>query len=500
MWYRVVSILFTLFIPTLAWATAETLWLHQGCTFNGTGSAYNCAASDGAAGAWNSMANVVMNASDETAGQLDPGDTLKVCGNFTTAERATSNYQLFFTVSGSSSNPITVDGDCSGSGGSTTTDFHGGTSTLYGIGTGLRTDITIKNVTIHDFTSRGLFLYADASADITIDKRITIQDSTITNIRGVGVICVDSRGQHITMTRLTVSACGSDGFHHGGSFFTVQNTSISQISLDSGNDGDGIQTNGDSNGNLYQDNSINMTSVDSKYCIINEGITAGDSVIVRRNVCLRNITDTVGSGFRIEAVGTGTEIYANSIRGGELGIHLTTNSGATKVYGNLIYGQTHEGISIGGASAGSVIVNNNTVVGSGRDGILNSNTGGVVASFTNNIISGAVGDCLDKRAANIEQYNIFYNCGNAVANSNVPTSVGTGTLTTNPLLISTYATSGGSPARQSGISTQPYCIDVRGLACPSSQPDRGSYQSGAGSLAPDRSPATRGLAPARSQR
>lgn len=47
--------------PSLAWANGETLYVRPAgtCANNGNGSAYGCAASAGAAGAWNGLINIV---------------------------------------------------------------------------------------------------------------------------------------------------------------------------------------------------------------------------------------------------------------------------------------------------------------------------------------------------------------------------------------------------------------------------------------------------------
>lgn len=465
-----------LLAPSLAWATAETLYVRPSadCATNGNGRAYACATVGGGTGAWSKLSNVLMNATDETVGQLDPGDTLKVCGNFVVADRKTANYHLFFTVSGTSGNVITVEGDCTAEGGSATADFYGGTSTLYGTGTDLQHDITLRHLVIHEFASRGLLLYNNATTDEVLDKHLTVEDVTIRDIRGAGKIGLDARGRFITITRVTIARVGDDAIHHAGHHLTVQDSTISGVSLDSGNSGDGIQATGESDGNQFLNNTIDMTSVDSKYCIIDEGITDLGSVIVRGNRCTRNAEDVVGSGFRIQSVGTATSISQNTVIGGELGIQFTSNTGTAVMYGNLIYAQSHDCINVGGTGAGSVVVSNNTCANPKRNGIQNNNTGGVVATFTNNLLVGGT-TCLDKRAANTESYNVLFGCVTLVSNSGTPTTTGTGDLLSNPLLTQTYQLGPGSPARRAGTAITP-CIDVRGTAC-MSPPDIGAYQS-----------------------
>lgn len=470
-------------IPSLTWAAAETLYVRPvaDCSFNGDGSAYACAASGGAPGAWSKHSNIIMNSSDETAGQLDPGDTLKVCGSFRVADRTTANYQIFFTVSGAANNLITVDGDCSANGGSATADFNGGTSTLYGFGSDSQTHLTIKNLVIHDFTSRGMLLYGDTITDITIAKHITIEDVTIRDIRGSNRIGVDARGRYITLTRMTVANVGGDAIYQGGGHhFIVQDATISGVSLDTGNGGDGVQMGDEVGGSVIRDSHINMTSVDSKYCGISSGVTDGGLVSFTGNTCVRNSTDTVGSGFYVE---NPAMIRSNSVTGGLHGIQCASPAGnLCEIVGNLIINANSRGI-ITGSTTTVVRVLNNTVIGATECIHLGANNAGIIAS--NNICQGQTTG-INKEltgGAPVDTYNLFYQIsGNNLVVNGTPTAPGTGSLlATNPLFVvaSDYRTRASSPARRAGTPSG-YCIDARGRACYPDRPDIGAYQATSG--------------------
>jgi len=93
-------------------AHAANLYLKDGCTFNGTGTAPGCAASGGASGAWNSVDNAYTGWSAVCAA----GDTLFIRARDDAAETIASNNNddrrwhggLRAPCSGSSGNPVTI--------------------------------------------------------------------------------------------------------------------------------------------------------------------------------------------------------------------------------------------------------------------------------------------------------------------------------------------------------------------------------------------------------
>lgn len=461
---------------------AETLYIRPSadCANSGDGSAYACAASGGAPGAWRGMAAVVFNAAD-TAGQVDAGDTLKTCGSFTTADRMDATNHLYISVSGAVGSRITVTGDCSADGGSSTSDWDGGTSTARGINTDVNTDITVKNLVIHDFTSRGALLYSHGTNDIVLPKRVTLEDLTIYTIRGASAICVDGRGKFITISNVIVRDCGTDAVFQKGSNFTVEDSTISEVSMDNVNGGDGIQIDGDQDGSIIRRNSIDMTSVDSKYCILTNGNTDSGSVFIEDNTCLRSLTAMVGIGIDVDTVsGSDSRIVRNTVTGGLYAIQVNEQSGG-KVYivGNVLITPSENCFRLSGAGSGNIFVQFNTCINPVSDGTQVDSDSPTI-TIRGNIFTGGL-FCIDKRSANTEAYNILYGCGTAaVANSGVQTTTGTGTSTSDPSLVSStdYRTRGGSIARRAALFPG-FCHDVRGRPC-WSPPDIGAYQATSG--------------------
>ena len=94
------------------------------CVNNGNGTAYGCAATPGAVGAWIGTTQALYNGG---AGTVQTGDTLRVCGTFT-EEDSTTNAALTAQTPGS-----ILDGDCTGSGGSAQATLNSAGSDNYGI-------------------------------------------------------------------------------------------------------------------------------------------------------------------------------------------------------------------------------------------------------------------------------------------------------------------------------------------------------------------------------
>ncbi len=108
------GLLLCLGLESVAWASGETLYVRPtgACANNGDGTAYGCAASGGAAGAYIGFTNILTAATD-TVAKVDPGDTLYVCGAHT----------LMWTIptrSGTLGLEIIADGRCPSDAGSIT--------------------------------------------------------------------------------------------------------------------------------------------------------------------------------------------------------------------------------------------------------------------------------------------------------------------------------------------------------------------------------------------
>lgn len=483
-----------LFLPIDAWGASETLYVRPtaACANNGDGTAYGCAASGGAPGAWRGFASLLFSGTDETAGRIDPGDYVYVCGTFLAADVQQAGTMLNVAAMGVNTIRITYDGNCTSSGGLSVATLDGENVTTNGLYTAQRTLFTFQNMVVQNYTSKGAFLYTNSVSDVPLDKQIILSNITISSIRGAAAICLDARGKNITLTGLVISTCGSDGIWQNGTGFTVRNSQVSGISIDAGNAGDGLQMSGEVDGALIEDNTIDMTQVDSKYCGLVQGTTDNGSIIVQRNTCLRLQTQTVGSGWRFDEL-TNLTFRANKTIGGQYNVQANLLAvGNYQIYGNTTQTPSERCINIGGVGAGIAAVYNNTCVGAVTWGIMVDNTGGATVTLRNNIVSGGGALCINKRAANTETHNVLYNCTNAVGNSDVPGTADGTDILSNPLLISStdLRTAATSPARQAGAWWGNSCTDVRGRPCFPGQIDIGAYQASSGDQATTRSAAS----------
>lgn len=475
-----------LLFATAAWVQSETLYVRANadCAISGDGTAYDCATSPGTAGAWRGMASVTFNAVD-TAGQIDAGDTLKTCGNFNSTDRAFSLRHLLVSVSGAVGSPITITGDCSGDGGNTVSDWDGDADTQRGIDIKFNAHIVIRDIVLHDFTQRGAILYDDSVTDIPLSKYVTLRNMTIHSIRGASAICVDGRGRFITLSAIVIRNCGTDAVHQKGANFLIEDSVIAEVSMDNSNSGDGVQIDSDQDGSIVRRNQIDMTSVDSKYCVIANGNTDSGTVVIDSNKCLRSLTATVGIGILVDTVaGSNAFIRKNTVIGGVYSIQVNEQSGGTAhVYGNLVLSPATNCFRFSGAGSGNIFTRFNTCYAPASNGTqVDSDSPSLVMSH--NIFYGGL-VCINKRTSDVEYNNILYGCQNtAVANSGTPTTPGTGTLTSDPLLTREFLLQSTSPARRAGIPHAD-CLDVRGRPC-WNPPDIGAYQATSGDPAAPR--------------
>ena len=464
-----------------AQATTEDLFVRPSadCVNNGDGKSYACAATAGGPGAWRGFASQLYSGTDETPGRIDPGDTVHVCGNFVAGDaQSTPNIMINAAASGlANTATITYDGNCTVYGGTAEADISGSSTIVNGFYTAQRSFFTLKNVYIHHMRQKGILLFSSASGDVTLDKQILIQDVRVSDITGLTTPpCMDSRGQNITVRRVHVSYCGSDGFFHMGKNYLIEDSSTDHISSDGLNAGDSMQTSGEVGGLIIRRNHFDQSFVDSKYCMISESYTDTGVITMEDNVCIRKTTDTVGSGMYVDSKpGMTLNIRRNQFTGGLNGIQVTYQSGTVNIIANQIVSPSQDGILLGGVDVGgTTIVRNNTIITPGRYGISQSNTS-VTATLQNNIVVGPATACISRQTSNTEDHNDLYNCTTAVLIAGVAGATGAGTITTNPQFLSGgYVPSNTSPCRGAGFNWGSF-TDVRGRAN-SVPPDIGAYQ------------------------
>ena len=462
-------------------ATVEHLFVRPtaDCPINGNGLSYGCAAAVGGSGAWSGLFSMLFSGTDETVGRIDPGDTVHVCGLFTSSDKYQTTAMINSAVAGANSSKTTYDGDCTAYGGASLATLDGGGTVSLGLYTAQRANYEFANLIVRNFSSRGAKIYASAAGEESIFKGVTIRDSIIESIRGSSSICIDTRGTDISILRTKIASCGSDGIYNGGGQrMNVIDNVITRISLDILNGGDGIQFNENVSGSLVENNDIDMTFQDSKYCIHGNALTGSGTLTIRLNNCKRLVTHSIGSGITIQsAAGYTLNILSNRVVGGLYNYQIFNQDGTTNLIGNFGLTPSSDGIRLGGTTGvGPTNVYNNTLLMNVQNGIQQDNPN-AVTTIKNNIIVGGV-DCIDRRSGNVEDYNITWACDNPLSVAGSPGSLGANSQNTNPFLnknnAEDYFPLLNSPALGSGVAVTG-CVDVIGKACPTT-PDVGAYQ------------------------
>jgi hypothetical protein len=468
-------LLLLLLMPTLAFANGESLYVRA------VGGSYGSENGTSHANAWDGFLNIVYNAVN-TAGQVDPGDTLYICGAHTAQ-------QLEIYQDGTSPLPIDINFGCPGDPGSIVP-----TSQNYAV------YIEASWIKVHGGTvGRGSLgtISIPTNGGITTDvSGVEIYNMTIGECLNTVSECLGFYGEDVNIHDNVFTDSKNDVIHgYGGKRATIKNNTFARIAIGSVDDGDGIHLSITTDGSLIEGNTIDHTDVDVKYCIVVSSAVTPGVTTIRNNTCLRRATDTVGSGIRADA---GARIERNTITGGRYGVQCANATTVQcDIVGNLIRSASEAGV-ITGATTDVAKIINNTIIGTATGISVGVNNAGV--QIRNNILQGLTTgiDKVPAGGAPIDTHNLFYQIsGNNLIVNGTPTAPGTGSLlATNPLFVGStdYRTQGASPVRRAGIPTSVRCIDVRGRRC-WVPPDIGAYQATSGdpagprTLAADRTPA-----------
>lgn len=361
------------------------------CTFSGDGTAYACAASGGAAGAWRTFTPSGI----QTVGA---GDTVKTCGNFTTADvdTGTAMLQGTFTNAG-----VKVDGDCSADGGSSRSIWNGGGTHARGFDSGASgaASVEIRNIDFTGFTAYAILGQGTGSdnwiiEDISCDGYVTtnqciaqgsgetgwsVIDSTFTNCYND---CI-SANSPMTLTRLTGRKWSTG---------TVTGDFVESIS-------------DDCDGWVITDLDLQSTK-DIKQAIILNSCTGAVNVTLTggRFVKIGQSTDTslgLVNLFFDGPSGTVTvkRVYASGGR-----INLFVSGGASLNVESSVFGPATNTNIHCGTSTPSCIVQNNTINGAGASSAaLEMQAPGAGALAVNNAIVGTRG--INRGASGVETNN-----------------------------------------------------------------------------------------------
>lgn len=174
---------------------AGTVWYFRpasDCAFNGDGTAYDCAPSGGAAGAWRTSAAVSW---APTTG-VDDGSVLKGCGDFVEADLDVNQYFIFLAGTVTAANEagrIRIKGDCSDEGGRSYATVTGGSTMTVGFGMSTSDFITLEDFRFYNLTQMiGNTCSPASDPDAPIFRNLTGRNITNTgaamSINGIGYL------------------------------------------------------------------------------------------------------------------------------------------------------------------------------------------------------------------------------------------------------------------------------------------------------------------------
>jgi len=273
--------------------------------------------------------------------------------------------------------------------------------------------ITNLTITGNTITGNGGTLYAgirvgDSGHVSAINETLVIDNNTVSSNRGIGGVLIIGFTDTSYVSSFSGNTCNGNLGVLGGmniqvsAYFTIENNTCNNNEADEGIDGHGL--------------------------LIDDGC---DNIICRHNSCSGNVgysgaDITSGAGIMVLSVTNG-EIYGNLGTGNRIGMILGGASAhtSTRIYNNTFVNSTHYGFIAGDAMADDVVeIKNNIFTGDSDGFYVNTGT-----------------DQTD------EDYNIFYGFDTPTTNH----TLGTNTLTSDPLLDANYKPTVDSPAYEAGI-------------------------------------------------
>jgi hypothetical protein len=368
--------------------------------FNGNGTAYACAASNGAAGALRGFPSV-------NSAAIAAGDTVMLCGTFaatdkdfgTLGDSGSAMLDLTSAITGSSGNRLTFTGDCSSAGGPARATINGGG--VAGVGYGLRLAgayITLEKVDLVD-------MWAASNAAISMGTSTTqpaaniVTDVTITNAGLTGctncnAIEINSNG--FTVDSVTVDGAGTDGIYVGNGATgaaggTISNSTLANISMTTAN-GDGVQQEPAGGPLIITNVSVTLNPQSVKACFL--AGNAGNAIVIADNNC--NGNGAAAGGIVIDGAGAGSYVARNYLQNtlGGAGIYLRHDAAQIaaplKVYSNIISGYLY-GLLLDGSHSSYPEISNNTFSGGSQYGVWATSSWNPAAGavLSNNVISSS---------------------------------------------------------------------------------------------------------------
>lgn len=460
------------------------------CSNNGDGTAYGCAASNGAAGAWRTMANVVWGVSG-----VNTGDTLRACSSesspFTTADYDGGGLAVLSV----DQSGVTVDGDCSASGGGTMAYMTGNGSRDYGVycaDTTTCPNQTWRNITVSGTDVRGF--YVRNNLDTASAVNFTGNNLHATDIIGAAnTIGISGYGDTSTLTDVSSTRTTDDAITWLGPNFTLDDwTAIYPGYLGSTDIGDCVQVVTAGDNAKIRNGYCDKTNIASKQCIILGDPVTGDNAEITGNTCL--VSETGGATFTtktIYSVIPNTIISRNYVSGGYYGIYAVAASAT--ITGNIVRNTELRGIDlVSTVSSGTHLLANNTVSNSPTCVAIGGGASVTTLSY-NNLVANCTAGFTKGGSSTLTQSNNrcgqnVTTCNNGGGGSALGDLAWIGGAT--PTDARGFRLSASSPARRIGLDLNLGNIQDHGNRAFSHPPSIGAWEAASGDIATARAAAT----------
>ncbi len=320
------------------------------CVFGGDGSLQDCAASNGASGAWRGFGSITWG---ESANQVGSGDTLHICGGH--------NEALEIGGSGLPNSEIVITGSCSGSPGT----INGGYSAaaLHTMG---QKYLHVTNLELVGGEVAALEITSNPKYS-PVFVRVTnniMHDPIPSDISGFGS-CVKAIGSDILFSTNEIYNCSEDGIYIGGDRVEVAYSYIHDVDISNTRRGDcvkytsiGLSSDGYVHHNLLDHSSNNIKKNSLIIGSPGFGIVVEYNTIIggRVTINIRNHSNAIIRYNKIIPKAPETAVWSS-------GIALENTTG-TQIYQNIIDASdapTFGLLSFGGSS--DSVIDNNIFVG-----------------------------------------------------------------------------------------------------------------------------------------
>ncbi|HEY5761304.1 MAG TPA: hypothetical protein VIU34_36035 [Steroidobacter sp.] len=347
------------------------------CTNDGDGTAAACAASPGAAGAFNGFASIDWSA-------IHPGDSLYVIGEHHTG--------LVVGNSGTAGRRITIRGDKAGA---ARGSIDGGGAVSFCLADNNHSYLSVLSLEVSHCLDRGLHFDNGRGVDTVLPGGAIVNNVFVHDIAGGSryPTCIWGYGHDAIVDNSRVENCGDDGVWWTGNSVAVRNNSIAAVGIGPVETGDCIQLAGLSTQFNISRNRCDHLAANEKHCIV---VSPPDGTVfdttaggrIEENTCFLpgyGGADTKG----ITVAQPNVLIARNFVNGGRIGIVAND----PYIVGNVVTQFYYVGIVANGHPGWQALVANNTVVSvAGENGqvapdfcMVGYETTG---EFVNNIVAG----------------------------------------------------------------------------------------------------------------